>query len=172
MKTNPHQPKNSSYLTFALDEEIYAINAGNVLHILEMVKITKVPKTPSYILGVINLRGLVLPVIDMRIKFEMQPKAVTTNTCILVLEVKTGKIELEIGAVVDEVKEVLEISENEIKPPPSIGDKYQAAFLNGVAVNNDDFIMIIETDKILSSKELSSLNKVSKTKEKLETVKD
>ena len=147
--------KINSYLSFRLDEEVYSINAGNVLHILEMVKITKVPKSPEYMLGVINLRGTVLPVIDTRTKFAMPQMENTQNTCILVLEVNSNKEKIQVGAVVDEVQEVLEINEPEIKDPPSIGNKYKADFIDGVALINDDFIMILNIEKILSMEEIA-----------------
>ena len=160
----------NSYLTFKLDYEGYALNAGNVLHILEMQKITKVPKSPDYMLGVINLRGSVLPVIDVRRKFELPAAEFNSKTCILVLELNLQDSDLIIGTVVDEVSEVIEIQEKDIKPSPAIGDKYKAEFIEGVATDYDGFIMILNIEKLLTGDEITKLAKVSNYKGEVESV--
>ena len=101
-----------SYLSFKLGDELFAANVAKVLNILEMVKITKVPKAPEYMKGVINLRGNVLPVIDTRTKFGMTPTEFTKNTCILVLDIIVDGEDIQVGALVDSVQEVLEITED------------------------------------------------------------
>ena len=105
----------NSYLSFKLGDEIFASNVSKVLNILEMMKITKVPKAPTYMKGVINLRGTVLPVVDTRLKFGMLPIELTTNTCILVLDVKVDEESVHIGAIVDSVQEVLEFGLHHLK---------------------------------------------------------
>src|SRR5687768_17514595 len=107
-----------SYLSFKLGEEIFAANVEKVLEILEVTKITKVPKSPAYMRGVINLRGNVLPVIDTRQKFNMPHTEDTVNTCIMVLNIHMDGDKLILGALVDAVQEVLEISQDQIKTAP------------------------------------------------------
>ena len=153
--------KINSYLTFMLGEEIFGANVAKVLNILEMTKITKVPKAPSYMKGVINLRGSVLPLIDTRIKFDMGETVYTPNTCILVLDIDMSGETVHVGALVDSVQEVLEIDDANIQPPPSIGSKYKSEFIEGMAKINDDFIMLLNMDLIFSSSELSLLKESS-----------
>ena len=173
MRNKDQVLKINSFLSFRIKDETYAINAGKILHILEMVKITKIPKAPEYMKGVINLRGTVLPIIDMRTKLELDTENLSLNACILVLELRVKNKKLQLGAIIDEVKEVLELQEENIKPSPSIGSKYSADFIEGVAIVNEDFVMILDIEKILSSKEFDSLKKISTTQvgKNLESVK-
>jgi len=150
-----------SYLTFKLEDEFFGANVSKVLNILEMTKITKVPKAPVYMKGVINLRGAVLPLIDTRIKFDMEETSYTTNTCILVLDITMGGDSVHVGALVDSVQEVIEIDEASIQPPPSIGNKYKSEFIEGMAKVNDEFIMLLNMDLIFSTDELSLLKDTS-----------
>jgi len=147
----------NSFLSFNLGDELFAANVAKVTSILEMQKITKVPKAPDYLKGVINLRGNVLPVIDTRLKFGMEETKVTKNTCILVLEIKIDEEKIAVGALVDFVKEVLEIDEEHTLPPPNIGSKFKSDFIYGVYKNNEDFIMLVDLDKIFSIDELTEL---------------
>lgn len=147
----------NSYLTFKLGEEIFGANVSKVLNILEMTKITKVPKAPSYMKGIINLRGAVLPLIDTRIKFDMGETNYTTNTCILVLDIDMSGESVHVGALVDSVQEVLEIDDASIQPPPSIGNKYKSEFIEGMAKVSDEFVMLLNMDLIFSTDELSLL---------------
>lgn len=149
--------KINSYLTFKLGDEFFAANVSKVLNILEMTKVTKVPKAPSYMKGVINLRGSVLPLVDTRIKFDMSETEYTTNTCILVLDITLNNESVHVGALVDSVQEVLEIDDAHIQPPPSIGTRYKSEFIEGVAKVDDDFVMILNMDLIFSTDELSIL---------------
>lgn len=149
--------KINSYLTFELGSEIFGANVSKVLNILEMTKITRVPKSPSYMKGVINLRGSVLPLIDTRIKFDMGETVYTPNTCILVLDIEINGETVHVGALVDSVQEVIEIDEANIQPPPSIGSKYKSEFIEGMAKINDNFIMLLNMDLIFSNTELSLL---------------
>lgn len=149
--------KINSYLSFKLGEEEFAAHVGKVLNILEMTKITEVPKAPEYMKGVINLRGTVLPVIDTRIKFGMQPTDYTTNTCIIVLDIEVDGESIQIGALVDAVQAVLEIDKSKIMPPPSIGSKYKSEFIEGVASIDDKFIMILDMDAVFSIQDVVNL---------------
>ncbi len=147
----------NSFLSFKLGEETYAANVSKVLNILEMVKITKVPKAPDYMKGVINLRGTVLPLVDTRIKFGLEETAYTSNTCILVLDIEMEGETVQVGALVDSVQEVLELNNEEILPPPSIGKKYKSEFIEGMAKMDDQFIMVLNMDMIFSTDELIAL---------------
>jgi len=147
----------NSYLSFKLGEEEFASHVSKVLSIMEMTKITKVPKSPEYMKGVINLRGQVLPVVDTRIKFGMTPTEFTKNTCIIVMEVEMEEDHVQVGALVDSVQEVLEITGDQIQPPPSIGSKYQSEFIYGMAKIDEKFIMLLDMDKVFSAQELTSL---------------
>jgi purine-binding chemotaxis protein CheW len=149
--------KINSYLTFRLGNELFAANVSKVLNILEMTKVTKVPKAPTYMKGVINLRGAVLPLIDTRIKFDMPETEYTTNTCILVLDIEMNGEPVHVGALVDSVQEVLEIDDANIQPPPSIGTRYKNEFMEGIVKVEDNFIMILNMDLIFSMDELSIL---------------
>lgn len=155
-----------SFLSFKLGNELFSANVAKVLNILEMVKITKVPKSPEYMKGVINLRGNVLPVIDLKLKFGMEETEKTSNTCILVLDIEMDEETIHVGALVDSVQEVLELTEDKIMPPPNLGNKYQSEFIYGVAKQDDEFIMLLDMDKVFSSDEISSLKDLKKTKDK------
>ncbi len=154
MEENQNQ---KSYLSFKLGKETFASNVSKVLNILEMPTITEVPQAPEYMVGVMNLRGEVLPVIDSRIKFGMGATSVTSNTCVLVLEIETENNKLKIGAIVDAVEEVLEIEEDEIKPSPSIGTKYNTEFIIGMVQQDESFIMILDMEKVFSTHEIVEL---------------
>ncbi len=152
-----HNSKFNSYLSFKLGDESFATHVSKVLNILEMVRITEVPKAPIYMKGVINLRGSVLPVIDTRIKFGMSPLVVTQNTCIVVLTVEIGGELVDVGALVDSVQEVIEIEDLQILPPPSIGIKYKSDFIDGMLKVDDQFIMLLNLDKVFSTDEIITL---------------
>jgi purine-binding chemotaxis protein CheW len=146
-----------TYLSFQLGNETFAANVTNVVNILEMKPITEVPQSPNYIKGVINLRGNVLPVADMRIKFGLPEIEVNKDTCILVLHINVDGEDVMLGALVDSVKEVLEIEESKIEPTPSIGTKYRADFIQGMWMIEEDFIMLLDMNKIFSVDEVIDL---------------
>jgi len=150
--------KMNSYLTFKIDEEIFSANVSKVLSILELSKITKIPRTPEFIRGVINLRGAVLPIVDLRIKFGLTPTEFTSNTCILVLEISIESASVKIGALVDSVQEVLEIEDKDIMPPPNLGAKYSSEFIEGMFKMEDSFIMLLNMDMIFTHDELTVMN--------------
>jgi purine-binding chemotaxis protein CheW len=158
--------ESNSYLTFRLGDETFGAHVSQVLNILDLTNITDVPKTPVYMKGVINLRGMVLPVIDARIKFGMSEKEYTSNTCIVVMDLDLDGETIHIGTIVDEVVSVIEIEENQIEPPPSIGNKYKSEFIYGMAKEEEDFIMLLDMNKVLSSDELSEIT--DKTGDKAE----
>lgn len=150
--------KLNSYLSFKLGDETFAANVSKVLNILEMTKITKVPQAPSYMKGVINLRGTVLPVVDTRIKFGLSATEQTTNTCILVLDITVETENLHIGALVDSVQEVLEIEPHQILSAPNIGNRFRSQFIMGMyKLVDDEFIMLLDMDKVFNSEDLALL---------------
>jgi purine-binding chemotaxis protein CheW len=157
--------KQKSYLTFELGKETFASNVSKVLNILEVPHITEVPRTPSYMVGVMNLGGAALPVVDTRKKFGMKPIDVTTNTCVIVLEVESDEQSIKIGALVDAVDKVLEIEANEIEPSPSIGKKYNTEFILGMLKKDESFIMILDMDKVFTSDEIISLQNANQPTE-------
>ena len=140
-----------------MGEEEFAAHVSKVLSIMEMTKITKVPKTPDYLVGVINLRGQVLPVVDTRIKFGMPATEYTTNTCIVVMEVEVNGENVQVGTIVDSVQEVLEIQEEQIQPPPTIGNRLKSEFIDGMAKIEDKFIMLLDMDKVFSIEEIEDV---------------
>ena len=146
-----------SFLSFKLSNEHFAINVMKIIEILEVPKITKVPHAPEYLIGVVNLRGGVLPVIDTRIKFGLQPAELTVNTCIVVINIMMNEESIILGALVDSVSEVFEIEENQIQPSPSIGAKYQADFIQGMIKVKDQFMMLLNIDKVFSSTDIASM---------------
>lgn len=155
-----------SYLSFKLEKEFFAVNVNQVIEILEVPAITRIPRAPEYMAGVINLRGTVLPLIDTRIKFGMDPIEMTVNTCVVVIEITVEGETLNIGTLVDEVLEVLEIEKNEIQPSPSIEAQYKLEFIEGMFRKDDDFIMLLNLGEVFS---LSEVNFMQETNEKEET---
>jgi purine-binding chemotaxis protein CheW len=155
-----------SYLTFYLDREEYAAYVGNVLNIIEVVDIVKVPKAPPYMKGIINLRGRVLPVIDIKKRFDMQETAIEKNTCIVVMEVthqNKASHPFTIGILVDQVVAVHEIEEDEIKNPPDLGTVYQSEFINGIVEKENHFIMLLDIEKIFSQDEWTGIQNNTKS---------
>ena len=146
-----------SYLTFKLDEELFAINVSKVLEILEVKPITKIPKSPSFMKGVINLRGNILPVIDTRNKFCMPQQEFTIDTCIIVLSINSASESLLVGAIVDSVQKVIDIPQDTIQPSASMGAIYREDFINGIGKIDEDFIMILNIDKVFSAEEIAVL---------------
>jgi purine-binding chemotaxis protein CheW len=144
------------FLTFKLGEEIFAVEVAKVREILDVTTITKVPKTPDFMRGVINLRGGVVPVIDLRLKFGMSMTENTVNTCIIVVEVAIGGETAVLGTLADSVQEVFDLEGDQIAPAPRIGTKLNTEFLKGMGKYNDSFIMILDIDRVFSADEIES----------------
>ncbi|MEN8118924.1 MAG: chemotaxis protein CheW [Bacteroidota bacterium] len=147
----------NSYLTFQLGDERFAVHVSKLLNILELIPITKVPKSQEFLKGVINLRGSVLGVIDIKMKFDFPVIDYTKETCILVLQVLMDEDITEVGAIVDSVHDVIEIDEKEILPPLSVGIKFKSEFVTGVIKFNDKFIMVLDIDKIFSVDQIKGI---------------
>jgi purine-binding chemotaxis protein CheW len=151
------------YLTFKLGEEIFGVDVAQVREILDYVKITKVPQTPDFMCGVINLRGSVVPVVDMRLKFGMEKTEKTVNTCIIVMEVSLDDEKTILGALVDSVQEVFELESSQIEPAPKIGTRLKTEFIKGMGKRDDKFIIILDIDKVFTIEELEIVQNSSKT---------
>ncbi len=160
---NNTSEKTISYLSFKLGNEEYGAHVSKILNILEMTKITKVPRAPEYMKGIINLRGMVLPVIDTRIKFGMTATEYTDNTCIVVMGLLLDGELVNVGALVDEVSAVIEITDKLIGPAPSIGQTYKSEFISGVANIDERFIMILDLIKVFSNDEILMLRDAHKS---------
>lgn len=144
-------------LTFRLSDEIFAINVMQVKEILGITPITRVPQMPEFMLGVINLRGSVVPVVDLRRKFGMPAIEITRDSCIIVVEVLCGEDRTVIGAMNDAVQEVLDLPNNLIEPPPRMGTKLSTEFIHGMGKKDEQFIIILDIDRIFSSDEIVSI---------------
>jgi len=146
-----------TYLTFSLGKENFAINVEHVEKILEFQPVTEVPKSPEYMLGVFNLRGEVIPLVDTRIKFGMEKTEITSSTCILVINIDNDGDKLKLGALVDAVNEVVNYNNSDLISLPTVGKQNKAEFLNGVLKVNDKFILLVNADKIFSVDEIIEL---------------
>jgi purine-binding chemotaxis protein CheW len=145
----------SQYLTFKLDEEVFALDIAKVREVLDFTLIAKVPQTPEFMLGVINLRGTVVPVVDMRLKFGMTGAETTVNTCIIIVEIEVDGENTVLGALVDSVQEVMDLDPDQIEPPPRIGTRLNTKFIKGMGKRDNHFIIILDIDKVFSADELA-----------------
>lgn len=143
------------YLTFTLNDETFAIDVVKVREILEFTSISKIPQTPAFMRGVINLRGSVVPVIDLRLNFGMESTEKTVNTCIIVVEVDLGGENIVLGALADSVQEVVEMEPGMIEPAPRLGTKLNTDFIKGMGKVDNYFVMILDVDKVFSTDDLS-----------------
>jgi purine-binding chemotaxis protein CheW len=159
----------TQYLTFKLDDEIFALDISKVREVLDFTTITKVPRTPEFMRGVINLRGSVVPVVDMRLKFGMSRIEKTVNTCIIIVEVTVDGERVILGMLADSVQEVLELGPDHIEPAPKIGTRLETEFIKGMGKRDEHFIIILDIDKIFSTEELSLVQDVRESEAVAET---
>lgn len=146
----------AQYLTFTLGEEIFALDIGKVREVLDYTTITKVPRTPDFMCGVINLRGNVVPVVDMRLKFGMAATVKGVNTCIIIVEVTVDDETTVLGALADSVREVIDLEQEQIEAPPRIGTRLNIDFIRGMGRHGEGFVMILNLDRIFSADELAA----------------
>ena len=144
----------TQYLTFKLSDEVFAVDVAKVREILDFTPATKVPGTPDFMRGVINVRGNVVPVVDMRLKFGLSKTEKNVDTCIVVMEIAVEEEATILGALVDSVQEVFELEANQIEPPPRMGTKWRTEFIKGIGKRNNELIIILDIDKVFSSHEL------------------
>ena len=145
------------YLTFKLAEEVFAIEVSKVREVLDFTTITKIPRTPDFMSGVINLRGNVVPVVDLRLCFEMSKTQKTVNTCIVVVEMLIEGESTIIGALADSVEEVIDLEPEHIQPAPKMGTQIRTEFIKGMGTRDAQFIMILDIDRVFSAEELTAV---------------
>ena len=145
------------YLTFKLGDEVFATDVSKVREVLDFTAVTKIPRTPDYMSGIINLRGSVVPVVDLRLCFEMSKTEKTVNTCIVVVEMLLGGESTVIGALADSVEEVIDLEPDQIQPAPRIGTQIRTDFIKGMGKRDSQFIMILDIDKVFSTEDLALL---------------
>ncbi|HQN19084.1 MAG TPA: chemotaxis protein CheW [Syntrophobacteraceae bacterium] len=141
-------------LTFKLEDEVFALDISKVREVLDFTSVTKVPRTPDFMLGVINLRGSVVPVVDMRLKFGMTRTETTVNTCIIIVEIEIDGETTILGALADSVQEVMDLDPDQIEPPPRIGTRLKTGFIRGMGKRENGFIVILDIDRVFSAEEL------------------
>jgi len=145
----------TQYLTFKLEDEVFALDIAKVREVLDFTAITKVPKTPEFMRGVINLRGSVVPVVDLRLKFGMSRTEKTVNTCIIITEVTVDNETTILGALADSVQEVMDLGPDHIEPAPKIGTHLNTEFIQGMGKRDNSFVIILDIDKVFSIDELA-----------------
>jgi len=165
MSVTTESSKAVQYLTFKLADEVFALDITQVREVLDYTAVTKVPKMPEFMRGVINLRGSVVPVVDMRMKFGMEKTERTVNTCIIIVEIDLDGDMTVLGALADSVQEVMDLDAGQIEPAPKIGTRLRTEFIKGMGKHNDEFIIILDIDKVFSSDELSLVQGVGDERE-------
>ncbi len=151
------QNEANQYLTFTLDGELYAVGVYSVKEVLEYTSVTKVPRTLEFMKGVINLRGAVVPVIDLRSKFGMPEIEKTIATSIIVIEVSVAGEMVVLGMIADSVQEVINLDPGDIEPPPRIGTKVDTQFIQGIGKQDDRFIIVLAIDRVFSDAEIADV---------------
>jgi purine-binding chemotaxis protein CheW len=157
--------KEGKYLTFALGPEEYGLEILKVREIIGYMEITAVPQTPGHVKGVINLRGQVIPVIDLRAKFGMETAEVTEQTCIIVVETSRGDHKFSTGIVVDRVQEVLDIAGDNIEEAPQFGSSVNTDFILGMGKIGDSVKILLDIDKVLAGTDFESFSGMGKKEE-------
>ena len=145
----------AQYLTFRLGEEVFALEISQVREVLDYTQITRVPRMPEFMRGVINLRGSVVPVVDLRLKFGMSATGRTVNTCIIIVEVEVEGERTLLGALADSVQEVIDLDAGQIEPPPRLGTSIRADFIRGMGKRDERFVIILDVDRVFSPGELA-----------------
>lgn len=153
----------AQYLTFILDGEVFALNITAVREVLDFTSVTKVPQTPDYMRGVINLRGRVVPVMDLRSAFGMPATATTVNSCIIISEMMQDGEPIILGAMADSVQEVLDLDPDQIEPPPHIGTHLKSDFILGMGKQGEQFVMLLDIEKVFSGQELAQAAIITET---------
>ncbi|QWT45871.1 chemotaxis protein CheW [Azospira inquinata] len=146
------------FLTFQLSGELFGLSILTVKEIIEFGTLTPVPMMPPYMRGVINLRGAVVPVIDLSVRFGRPPSQVTRRSCVVIVEVETEAGQQVLGVMVDAVNEVLDIPADQIEPPPSFGARIRAEFIAGMGKVAKGFVILLAADRVLSVEELADLS--------------
>ncbi|MCL2063365.1 MAG: chemotaxis protein CheW [Candidatus Cloacimonetes bacterium] len=145
------------YLTFNLLEEFYGVSVGSILQIIAIPDITKIPQTPAFVKGVINLRGRIIPVVDLRLKFLLEEQVYDDRTSVIIIKMKLDGREIFIGVIVDKVNEVIDINKNEIESSPSFGVDLDTQFILAMAKVKNKVVSLLDIGKILTNKELMQI---------------
>jgi len=153
--------KSNKYLTFSVDKEVFGLDIQHVDDIIGIQDITLVPEQPEYIKGVINLRGKIIPTMDVRARFKKEERAYDDRTCIVVLNMHNTSV----GVIVDRVVEVLDINEDQIAEPPRFSDEYQSHYISGIGKINDDIAMLLDCNKLLNYEQIEALNHMNEDSE-------
>ena len=156
------------YLTFKLEEEVFALDVGKVLEVLDLSRITKVPRSADFMCGVINVRGSVVPVVDLRLKLGIAEGERTKDTRIVVMEIDLEGERTVLGAMADSVHEVLELEPGQIEESPKIGARWRTEFIKGIGKRDDEFIIILDIDRVFSSDELAVVQEAAGEKSQSE----
>jgi len=151
----------NTFLSFTVCDELYAVNVTKVLEVLEKQNITRVPNAPDYIKGIINFRGEVVPVFESRRKFNLPGRDDDASFVIIVLDLSHETEVFRIGAIVDRVKDVISIDEHEIKPVPPMSKEFNTEFLDGIVKLGENFIMLLDVEKVFTGDELSAIKDVN-----------
>ncbi len=146
--------KISQYLTFRVGDEVFALDVFQVREVLDLITITKVPRSPEFMRGVINVRGSIVPVVDLRLKFGLSKTENSMDTRIIVMDLFLDGENTIIGALADSVHEVMELDLSQIEPPPKIGMRWRTEFIRGIGKHDGQFIIILDIDRVFTSEEL------------------
>jgi purine-binding chemotaxis protein CheW len=149
------------YLTFKLGDEMFAIYVSQVREVLDLSPITKVPQAPDFMKGMINVRGKVVPVVDLRMKFGLPPAEYTLNTRVVVVEISIDGEEVVLSALADSVHDVKEVDPDQIEPPPKMGIRWRSEFIKGIGKLDDQFIIILDIDRVFSVDELEVMKETN-----------
>lgn len=150
----------NQFLTFTLADTAYALDVGNVREVLAMLPITSIPRAADFLRGVINVRGSVVPVVDLRLKLGMSRTEENVATSIIVLDIPVGDQQTVVGALVDSVQEVVDMEADKIEPPPQLGTAIDVSFIRGIGKRDERFILILDTARIFTEEEVSSIMNV------------
>ncbi len=145
----------AQYLTFLLGEEVFALDIAQVREVLDYTAITRVPRMPDFMRGVINLRGSVVPVVDLRLKFGLPGTERTVNTCIIIAEVVIEGKRTLLAALADSVQDVIDLEAGQIEPPPRLGTSINTQFIRGMGKRDEGFVIILDVDRVFSNDELA-----------------
>lgn len=155
MKETATTTQTTQYLTFRLGDELFGVDVGKAREVLDYTEVTHVPQMPDYMLGVINLRGSVVPVINLRRKFGMRNVEQTIDTCIIVIEIEVDGDVIVVGTLADAVQEVLDLNAAQIEPPPRLGTRLNTEFIKGMGNIDDQFLIILDIDRVFTAEEIA-----------------
>ncbi len=157
----------STYLSFTVCDELFAVNVINVLEVLQKQNITHVPNAPTFIKGIINFRGEVVPVFESRVKFKLPDRSEDTSYVVIVLDFTSGSDVFRIGAIVDKVKDVINIDDADIKSVPKMSKDFNTDFLQGIFKLKEDFILLLDVEKVFTDEEQDAIKEAQKIEESI-----